>query len=286
MVETPGTVPVSERFLDLDKVLADKNPALQKYLPGFIRNFIKRLVHQDQLNGAIWRNKDLYGLEFVDSILKEFGVNIVVKGIENIKAAGRWIVAANHPLGGLDGMALMKVVGNVKKDILFPVNDLLMNIENLKELFIPINKHGSNIGNARLIDQAYASDKGILYFPAGLCSRKQKDGICDLMWQKSFIAKARTHMREIIPCHIDGSNSNRFYNIANLRNKLGIKTNIEMLLLVDEIYKQKNKNLTITFGKPIPFNTFSKAFSDVEWAQKVKSHVYTLEKDPSLEFTV
>ena len=93
-------------------------------------------------------------------------------------------------------------------------------------------------------------------------------------------------MREIIPCHIDGSNSNRFYNIANLRNKLGIKTNIEMLLLVDEIYKQKNKNLTITFGKPIPFNTFSKAFSDVEWAQKVKSHVYTLEKDPSLEFTV
>jgi putative hemolysin len=284
MSETTGTVAVSEKFLDLDKVLAAKNPALYKILPGFLLGFLKRIIHQDTLNAVIWHNRDNYGLDFVNESLREFGANIVVKGIENINAAGRWIIAANHPLGGLDGMALMKVVGNVKRDILFPVNDLLMNIENLKELFIPINKHGSNIGNARLIEQAYSSDKGILYFPAGLCSRKQKDGICDLTWQKSFIVKARTHMRDIIPCHIDGKNSNRFYNIANLRNKLGIKSNVEMMLLVDEMYRQKNKNLTITFGKPIPFSVFSKNISDLEWAQKIKRHVYGLEQDPDKEF--
>lgn len=286
MAETEGTVAISERFLDLDKVLSGRNPGLYKVLPRFLLNFIKRIIHQDQLNGVIWRNRDKFGLDFVNSILVEFGANIVVKGIENINAAGRWIIAANHPLGGLDGMALMNVVGAVKKDILFPVNDLLMNIENLKELFIPINKHGSNLGNARLIEQAYASEKGMLYFPAGLCSRKQKDGICDLVWQKSFIVKARSHMRDIIPCHIDGHNSNRFYNISNLRNTLGIKSNIEMLLLVDEMYKQKNKNLTITFGKPISYKTFGKQFSDVEWAQKIKHFVYSLEENPAGEFTV
>ena len=286
MSETTGTVAVSEKFLDLDKVLSAKNPALYKMLPGFLLGFLKRIIHQDTLNAVIWRNRDLYGLDFVNSSLREFGANFVVKGLENINAAGRWIIAANHPLGGLDGMALMKVVGNVKKDILFPVNDLLMNIENLKELFIPINKHGSNIGNARLIEQAYASEKGILYFPAGLCSRKLRDGICDLTWQKSFIVKARTHMRDIIPCHIDGKNSNRFYNIANLRNMLGIKSNVEMMLLVDEMYRQKNKNLTITFGKPIPFSVFSKSFTDLEWAQKIKNHVYALEKDPAKEFVL
>lgn len=283
MAETPGTVPVSERFLDLDKVLAEKNPNLSRVIPGFVRNYIKRLIHQDRLNDIIWRNRDRFGLDFINQILVDFGVKIVVNGIENINAAGKWIIAANHPLGGLDGMALMKVVGNVKRDILFPVNDLLMNIENLKEMFIPINKHGSNIGNARLIDQAYASEKGILYFPAGLCSRKLREGICDLVWQKSFIAKARTHMRDIIPCHIEGRNSNRFYNLANFRNRLGIKSNIEMLLLVDEMFRQKNKTITITFGKPIPYLKFGKGTTDLEWAQRVKNHVYDLEKDPLKE---
>jgi putative hemolysin len=271
-------------FLDLERVIANKNPRLLKILPRFVLNYLKKVIHQDELNEIVRTNYDADGLDFLDACLKGFGVKIAFHGIENIPAEGRWIVASNHPLGGLDGMALMQVVGKVRKDIMFPVNDLLMNIPNLRGLFIPINKHGSNIGNARIIDDTFASDKGMLYFPAGLCSRKKKGEICDLEWKKSFITKARTHKRDIIPCFINGRNSNWFYNLARLRTLLGIKANIEMLYLVDEMYKQRDKEIVISFGKPISYTIFDKQKTDYDWAQKLKSHVYKLEKNMQSTF--
>jgi putative hemolysin len=253
-------------------------------LPRFVLNYLKKIIHQDDLNEIDRKHGDLYDLDFLDAILKDFGVKIIYRGLENIPANGRWIIASNHPLGGLDGMALMWVVGKVRKDILFPVNDLLMNIPNLRGLFIPINKLGSNAGNARSIDDAFASDKAMLFFPAGLCSRKQKGEICDLEWKKSFITRARTHKRDIIPCHINGRNSNWFYNLAKLRAALGIKVNIEMLYLVDEMYKQGNKEIVITFGKPISYTIFDKKIPDVIWAQKLKAQTYKLDKDMNSSF--
>jgi putative hemolysin len=241
--------------------------------------YLEKVIHQDELNEINRVNHDLLGLDFLDACLKGFGVKITYRGLENIPVDGRWIVASNHPLGGLDGMALMWVIGKVRRDIVFPVNDLLMNIPNLKGLFVPINKHGSNSGNVRMIDETFASDKAMLYFPAGLCSRKQKEGICDLEWKKSFISKARAHKRDVIPCYINGRNSNWFYNLARLRTMLGIKANVEMLYLVDEMYRQRDKEIVITFGKPISYTIFDKKISDLAWAQKLKSHVYTLEKN-------
>ncbi len=286
MEEQSGVKPASRNFLDLEKIISAKNPRLLKVLPGFLLRYLKRVIHQDDLNRLIRDNGDLSGLEFLDEILKDFGVKIHASGLENLSAEGRWTIASNHPLGGLDGMAMMQVAGRVRRDIVFPVNDLLLNLQNLKELFIPINKHGSNAGNVRLIDETFSSSKAILYFPAGLCSRKQKGRIYDLEWKKSFITKARSHQRDIIPAYIDGRNSEWFYNLARFRSRLGIKANIEMLYLVDEMFKQKDKNINIVFGKPIPYVTFDKRFTDLEWAAKLKDHVYRLNQDPGAVFTI
>ncbi len=271
-------------FIDVDKVLADKNPKLAKMLPRFIGGYLKRIIHQKELNEAISTNSHLRGLDFLDAILKQFGVKITFSGLENIPTDGRFIVAANHPLGGLDGMSLMWVVGKVNKNIVFPVNDLLMNLTNLKELFIPINKHGSNAGNINIIENTFSSDKAMLYFPAGLCSRWQNGIIQDLEWKKSFITKARKHARDIIPCYIDGRNSYWFYSLAKVRDFFKIKANIEMLYLVDEMYKQRNKEIRISFGKPISYTTFDKRIKDHEWAQRLKEHVYKLKRDLSVQF--
>jgi len=273
-----------EAFLDLDRVITGKSQRLHKLLPGFVLSYLKMIIHQDELNDIVCRYNNLYDLDFLDAVLKEFGVKISYRGLENIPVSGHWIVASNHPLGGLDGMALMWVIGKIRKDIVFPVNDLLLNIPNLKGMFIPINKHGSNAGNVKTIDEAFASEKAILFFPAGLCSRKQNDGICDLEWKKSFITKAKGHKRDIIPCHVNGRNSNWFYNLARIRSFLGIKANIEMLYLVDEMFKQHNKEIVISFGKPISYTIFDKKIPDVAWAQKLKSHVYSLEKDINSTF--
>jgi len=274
------------QLINVEKVICEKSPRLADKIPQFIYNYLKRIIHQDSLNDAIRRFDDQKGLDFVNSILGFMGVNITYEGLENIPAEGRYIIASNHPLGGLDGLALMKVVGLVRQDIVFPVNDLLMNVPNLIPLFIPVNKHGSNAQNLMLMNDTFASDKAILYFPAGLCSRKQNNKILDLEWKKTFITKARTFKRDIIPVHINGRNSEWFYNLANWRKRLGIKANIEMLYLVDEMYKQHNKNINITFGKPISWTIFDNRFPDLVWAQKVKQHVYGIESNISAIFDV
>jgi putative hemolysin len=267
---------ITEEFINIEKILENKNPRLLKIIPGFVLNYLKKVIHLKELNSAIYRNRDKYGVDFVNAILEEFQIIIKVNNKNNLPETGRYIVATNHPLGGLDGLSLMKVVGEVRKDLFFPINDLLMNLPGLRPLAVPINKHGLNFDNIDIIEETFASDSVILFFPAGLCSRKTHNKIMDLEWKKTFISKAKKHKRDIIPAYIDGRNSNFFYNLANLRKKLGIKSNIEMLYLVDEMYKQKDKTIIITFGEPISYKTFDNRYKDNEWAKKVKEIVYGL----------
>lgn len=269
-------VVITRNFINLEKVISGKNPRLLKVLPGFIIRYLKNVIHQEELNKTIYENRDKFGIDFVNAILKGFGAIIESRGVENLSLAGRQILASNHPLGGLDGLALMREVAKIRTDFLFPVNDILMNLPNLKELFIPLNKHGSNAENVKIFNDSLESDKLILFFPAGLVSRKSKNGIIDLEWKKTFIAKAIKYQRDIIPVHISGQNTGFFYNLASLRKKLNIKANIEMLYLVDEMFKQKEKKITITFGKPIPVGVFDKRFTQTEWAELVKNFVYQL----------
>lgn len=264
--------------IDVKEVIESKSPGLTKRLPRFVINYLTRIVHQDFVNEMIKTHGHLKNFEFLEAVINYFGVSVKAHGIENIAVDGRYIIAANHPLGGFDGIALMHVVGKVLPNIQFPVNDILTNIPNLKELFVPINKHGSNLQNARLIDEAFAGDATILFFPAGLVSRRQKGGIKDLEWKSTFIKKARSHKRDIIPTHISGRNSNWFYNLSYWRKKIGIKANLEMLYLMDEVVKQKGKEICITFGQPIPYAHFDKSKKDLEWADEVQNIVYQLNK--------
>ena len=270
-----------EKLIDVERVFSEKNPRLFRLIPGFVIRYLKRVIHQDELNNILERYKDKTGLDFIDAIFEEFGANIVVEGLENIPENGRFIVASNHPLGGMDGMALMQAVGKVRKDIQFPVNDLLMHLPNLKPLFIPLNKLGSNADNIRIFDAAFAGDAAILYFPAGICSRKISGVIQDLDWKKTFISKAKKFKRDVIPVYIKGRNSKFFYNLALWRVKLGIKANIEMLYLVDEMFKQKDKEILIRFGKPITYQFFDGSKKDVEWAAYMREFVYAMASQPS-----
>ncbi|MBI9055569.1 MAG: 1-acyl-sn-glycerol-3-phosphate acyltransferase [Bacteroidales bacterium] len=263
--------------ISIRKAFQEKNPKVAKILPNFVYQHIERIVHQKEINDSIPILGDKYGLDFVKAVLDFFEIKIIVIGKENIPREGRNIFSANHPLGGIDGGVLSHVVGEIFPDIRFLVNDLLMNFDNADPIFIPVNKHGKqSIEYVRRIEETYKSDMQMLNFPAGLCSRKIHGKIIDLEWKKSFITKAVQHKRNIVPVHIKGKNSNFFYNLSNLRNAIGIKTNIEMFYLSDEVFKQKGKTITLTFGKPIPYQTFDKSMPPKEWAKKVKDYVYQL----------
>jgi len=267
------------KFIDIDKVFNDKNPQLKKFIPKILINYLKRITHQNEVNDFMAKNQNIYGIEYAEAVIAYFQSKYTIKGEENIPKEGRYIFVANHPLGGLDGVIFVAAVGKFFKNIKFPVNDILMNIKNLGSIFLPINKHGGHSRDAAIkLEEAYASDNQMLMFPAGLVSRRKKDVIKDLEWKKNFIKKAITHKRDIIPVHISGQNTNRFYNLANWRKKLGIKANIEMLYLVDELYLQKNKTITVTFGKPIQIKDVQNAQASNNWAQKIKDEVYALSK--------
>lgn len=264
--------------IDIEKVLYSKNPGLRKIVPKFIVSYLKRIVHQDDLNLFLEKSGHLRDAELIEAGLKYLGIKAEVHGREKIPPEGRFIFVSNHPLGGLDGLVFIHELSKIFPEIKFPVNDILTNIENLSGIFLPVNKHGPQGKEAaRMIEEAYNSDSQILYFPAGLCSRKKKGVIKDLQWHKSFISKSIQHKRDIMPAYFSGRNSNFFYNLSNFRKFIGLKANVEMLYLADEMFRQRDKEIRLVFGQRIPWQTFDKSKSALEWAEWVKTKTYELE---------
>lgn len=267
--------------LDIDSVLKSKAKRHYNKIPKFAINYLKRTIHQDELNAIIERNKDKYGVDFMRALVdKEFKVNLEIHGEENIPGEGKFVFASNHPLGGLDGICLSAFLGEkYEGKIKYLVNDVLLNIKNLESIFVPINKYGSQAKQSAVaINEAYASENQIITFPAGLCSRKQGNKIKDLDWMKNFVVKAVEYKRDIIPVHFEAKNSNFFYNFTNIRKSLKIKFNIELIYLPGEMFKNKNQTFHITFGKPIPWQLLNKSKSPAQWAEEIKTIVYNLPK--------
>lgn len=263
-----------KKYIDIDKVIKDKNA---EWLPWFVKRYLKRIIHEREFNAMLPRINSYYKADFARAAMDDMGIKMRFKGLENIPTDHSIIVSANHPLGGVDGLALIVAVGEVREDIRFLVNDVLLNVENLKGLFVPVNKFGSNPREAsKIIEETYAQDVAILNFPSGLVSRKQKHGIADLEWKKSFIARSIKYQKDVLPAHISGRNSPRFYRISRLRQMLGIQSNIEMMFLADEMLRQSGKTITVTFGQPIPWQTFDKSKTHSEWANMVKERVYAM----------
>lgn len=263
--------------IDVENIIASKNPKLLKVIPRFLIRYLKRIIHQDEVNDFLLKHHGKYGLDFSQAIIDDFRINYEVEGLEELPKDNRYLFVSNHPLGGMDGIVFLTVVGRKFENIKFPVNDILTHLRYLNNIFLPINKHGGHSKEAfAAIEDAYKSDAQMLMFPAGLVSRKKRGVIKDLEWKKSFIKKAIQHKRDIIPVRITGENSNFFYNLSKWRTRLGIKANLEMLYLSDELFKQKDKTLNLKFGKPIPWTTFTKEKKHEEWAAEIKEIVYKL----------
>ncbi len=264
--------------IDVDKVLRAKAGGAYRFIPKLLIRYLQRTVHEEEINEALAGMRDLRGLEFVEgALIGHFGLDIEVVHPENIPVKGRHILVSNHPLGGLDGMALMHALGKKRKDLKFLANDILLELHNMRELFVPVNKHGRNTASVvRALEECFASDELVVIFPAGLVSRKQGGEIRDLEWKKTFVSKALLHRRDIVPAYVDGRNSDFFYRLARWRKRLGISFNVEMIYLPDEMFRQQNKKIRIIFGKPVPYTTFTKKMTHHQWAQAMKDHVYAL----------
>ena len=272
---------ISEKTIDVRQILRGKMGAKAKYVPGFIVKWLERILHQDEVNEFLWDNRDRTGVEWLESCLKYLDTTLDIVGEENLPDGddGRlYTFVSNHPLGGQDGVALGAILGrHYGGNFRYLVNDLLMNLPGLAPLCIPINKTGRQSRNfPAMVEAGFRSDNHILMFPAGICSRRIDGTIHDLPWKKTFISKSVETHRDVVPIHFGGRNSDFFYNLANTCKRLGIKFNIAMLYLADEMYKNRHKTFRVAIGKPIPWQTFDKSKTPMEWAKYVQDIVYKL----------
>ena len=264
--------------IDIDAILAAKAGKKARFVPRFLVSYLKKIVHQDEVNEFLRINHDKRDLAFIDEFMKYFNNSFVIKGLENLPDDGRFTFVSNHPLGAQDGLGPAYILGRKYEGrIKLLVNDLLMNIPHISSFWVPINKTGKQARNfPQQVNAAFESDNNIVMFPAGICSRKRGGVIRDLEWKKTFITKSIQTQRDIIPIHFEGQNSKFFYRLANINKMLGLKFNIAMLYLSDEMFKNRNKTFKVTIGKPIPWQTFDNSKKPAEWAQYVKELVYTL----------
>lgn len=274
---TPELADDTLKPIDLKKILESKNPKLARWIPKFLLRWLKNTICLDDINDFIAKHGNRKGLDFANAIMKYLNLSLEIYHEENLPSPdGRYLFVSNHPFGGPDGIALISFLGTKYPKLKFPVNDILLNLRNLNNIFLPVNKHGKQSKEAvKAIEEAYASDCQMIMFPAGLCSRKIKGTVKDLEWKKNFITEAVKHQRDVVPIYIDGQNSDFFYNMSNFRKKIGLKANIEMLWLPKEAYRKKNTTLTLKVGSPIPWQSFNKNKKPQEWAAEVKEILYS-----------
>ena len=272
---------ITEKTIDIDSILQSKMGAKAKWVPRPLVWWLKRIIHQDQVNAYLWDSRDKVGTEWLEECVRYLQMSLRVEGMENLpdKNDGRlYTIVSNHPLGGADGVALGAIIGrHFDSRFRYLVNDLLMNLPGLAPLCIPINKTGKQSRSfPAMVKAGFESENHILMYPAGICSRRQKDGsIRDIPWSKTFIVKSVEYQRDIVPIHFSGQNSNFFYKLANFSDRY-LPFNLAMLFLVDEMYKNVGKTFEIKIGKPIPWQTFDKSKTPQQWAQYVQDIVYSL----------
>ena len=293
----------SEYAIDIGKIVRERTG---KDIPRFLVRWMERFIHQDFINGFLTQGYE--GTEFCRKCLEYLDVKIEVKGLENIEAAvgdnehalnmsdngsaasglaggaadrARLTFASNHPLGGVDGIALLGVISErTGKPVRLLVNDFLMNIKPIASLSVPVNKMGGQNRNLPAqVKAIYESDDDILVFPAGKCSRKMNGHIQDTAWSKSFVSQSVATGRWIVPVRFFGENSKRFYRVESMRERLGIRFNIGMMLLPNELYRARHKRFRIMFGKPISSSEMDGTLSPLQWAERIRDEVYRLEWD-------
>lgn len=266
--------------IKIRKVLAAKSPKWAKRVPGFVYRWLEKTIYLDEINRLLRDYHDKQGADFAKAVIDDLQVVFRPHGLENVPRGERYVFVSNHPLGGLDGLALIYFLGSRYGSIRFVVNDLLMNIKPLRPVFVPVNKHGRQSQEyARMIEEAYAGPSPMLYFPAGLCSRKIKGRIVDLPWKKNVVQQAVKHRRDIVPVYFEGRNSNFFYNLAKLRKFLKIGFNVEMLFLPREMFKKRNATFDLYFGRPVSHETLAGTLSPGEWIRELRNRVYNLSKN-------
>ncbi len=261
--------------IDVRQVLRQKAPNVN--VPELVVRYLRKILHEDEMNIFLREHEGETGYLFLDHVIHDLlGCSAELYGVENIPTGDAPVVfASTHPLGGLDGMINAMLLHQFRKrELKIIVTDFLMFMTPLKDLFVPVNKVGTQSREyAMRQHEMWESGCDVLSFPAGKCARLEKKSafgralVTEQTWHKSIIQKAVQYKRDIVPIRFEGENTSFFYNLAYWRTKLGIKFNIEMLYLADEMFKSHGKTFSVHILPAVSWRTFDDSHTLQQWAE-------------------
>lgn len=263
--------------ISIDDMIRRRWPRAAACMPRAAVRALEHCLCVDRLNDYIVGHAHLPTAEFLHGFLSSLQVTYSVEGLDSLRSDGRYIMASNHPFGGLDGVILAATMIDRFGDVGVVVNDLLSEIRPLSGIWIPVNTHGAQRSdNVRRYDEVMRSDKPVVTFPAGLCSRRIAGRVRDTRWHPSFVKRAIMHGRDIVPVYVDGQLSDAFYRMAAMRRRLGIGVNLEMLRLPSEMYAQRGQHISIRIGKPLSCHDIRHSESTHDVCRQVRDKVYEM----------
>ncbi len=273
---------MERRLLDIDEILG---PKLSRRLPRFVKSFFEARLHLKEINDCIIHAEHPKGIGFFDEALNYLNITYTIRGGEFLDPSRRIMLAGNHPLGGPEALIAGSVLKHFYGDQLrIPVNSILGHMHPLEEFFVPISIYGKqNRSAAAKLGEMFSSPYQVLIYPAGRCAQRMKGHVTEQPWKKAFITQARRYQRDVIPMHMSGHNSDLYYFWSRVSRFFRLKFNIGMIMLVDELFKQKNNHFVITFGEPVPWQTFDNSKSDQEWADWVRDRLLQLQEGNGCE---
>jgi hypothetical protein len=271
--------------VDLDKMIVNSRFKLIRNTPGFLVRWMKNIICQDELNSIHKKCYHKVGIDYINAILNELNINVVMHNVEALENLDRCIFVANHPLGGIDSMSFLHCINKLKGSVVSPSNEFFKYIPNLHPLIVGVNVFGKNTREQTMaINQVFMSDVQIMIFPAGLVSRMINGKVQDMPWHKTFISKAIQTKRYVVPTWISEVNTRKFYRIAKVRKFSGVKLPVEILFLPQEMLKKRGKTIHLAFGEPKPHVFFDTTKTPHQWAQLVREEIYKIERDFSETF--
>lgn len=271
-----------KKHIDIEKVIEESNSNFLKKLPRFVIKWVRKIIRQEEINTILNKYSEDIGRDFLVKMIDEFNLKLEIEGIENLPDNCKCFFVANHPFGIIDGLVLTHTVSGKYGSLKAIANDAFMFVPQLRPFIAAVNVfEGSSKEYVKALEDTYKEEIAITHFPAGEVSRRYNGKVQDSEWQKSFITKAVSSKRDIVPFYFYGKNSFLFYFIFTLRQLFGIKINLELMLLPREMFKKRNKTIRVYIGKPISYQRFDDSLSPRKWAQKMRSHVYEMSKNKS-----
>ena len=267
------------KYVDIQRSIRESNSKFLKRLPLFVISLLKSVAKQNEMNRILNKYSDCTAGEFLKSLIAEFNLKLEIEGRENLPESGRCFFIANHPFGFLDGLILTHIVMEKYGSLKAIANNAFMLIPQLHTMVAAVDVFDkSSKAYIKALGEVYDSDVPITHFPAGLVARFIDGEVQDLPWQKSFVTKAVTCRRDIVPFYFSGQNSRLFYTIYRLRKVLGIKVTIELILLPRELFRKRNSTVRVRIGKPISYQALNKSRSPQEWTNQIRSQLYDMKK--------